>query len=914
MLEWIVALVAKNAVGLLVRSIINEDFFKDITKEYAKDFLKNRLQKVATILQQDKMQKAVAKALREFLQLIEDELKLRQLADEDISILYEPLKQFIDNKSVQEILSKGFDIDCEEIDYQSLESIWRYLYLPNLPAKFNWQLVTARYLRKCQQILAQSEELRELLNTRNLKAIAQNTQAVAGIIPDFDLQKYQEAIRECYINLKLDSLDSSGCAYNELRLWRIFIPPNVREVHQVLPQVYELPKEHLRGLQENQQLESAVIIPEELELYKRAYLEQPMRSVLEIINQPETYKYIVILGDPGSGKSTLLQYLALDWVEKTVDKLGKSGCSLPPIPLLIELRAYIRNYNEGNCKNFLEFFHQSPGAISHLNQHQLQAQLKAGNALVMFDGLDEVFDTGQRDDLITAIHRFTNEYPQVQVIVTSRTIGYKPQRLRDAQFRHFMLQDLSNEQIQDFINRWHNLTFNSETEKLRRKQRLQTAIKTYKAITELAGNPLLLTIMAVLNRHQELPRDRAELYKKASELLLYKWDVERAITNERYTPITIDYYDKQAMLRQVAYCMQSSKQGLAGNLISARNLEKIFTEYLKNIEVSNPRDKAKILINQLRTRNFMLCFLGADCYGFVHRTFLEYFCAWEFVWKFKETQTLSIKQLKFEVFGKYWQDESWHEVLRLIAGMIDATFVGVIIEFLMAQNGANKKFINLFLAAKCLGEVKNRAVITSIANNLLEQLKTLSQYDLLYYYEYLFPADSTKLVAEIQTQAVAVIATTWKDELKIKYWLKERATIDENWHMRCTAVTALARNFQDEPDIIGCLKERATIDENWHVRSASLQELALNFPHDTDTISFLQHRASVDEDANVRRVALEELVQNFQNDADIIVMLQNRAIADEDSHVRQTAIQALGHNFTSPLIALDCQNAAIDLN
>ena len=85
-----------------------------------------------------------------------------------------------------------------------------------------------------------------------------------------------------------------------------------------------------------------------------------------------------------------------------------------------------------------------------------------------------------------------------------------------------------------------------------------------------------------------------------------------------------------------------------------------------------PETVARLLIEQLRSRNFILCFLGGDAYGFVHRTFLEYFCASEYVWQFKETQTLSIEQLKTEVFGKHWQDESWHEVLRLIAGMIDA--------------------------------------------------------------------------------------------------------------------------------------------------------------------------------------------------------------------------------------------------
>ena len=38
------------------------------------------------------------------------------------------------------------------------------------------------------------------------------------------------------------------------------------------------------------------------------------------------------------------------------------------------------------------------------------------------------------------------------------------------------------------------------------------------------------------------------------------------------------------MLRQVAYHMQASEKGLAGNLISADDLERILTDYLKTIE------------------------------------------------------------------------------------------------------------------------------------------------------------------------------------------------------------------------------------------------------------------------------------------------------------------------------------------
>ena len=88
---------------------------------------------------------------------------------------------------------------------------------------------------------------------------------------------------------------------------------------------------------------------------------------------------------------------------------------------------------------------------------KLDAKLKNGDAIVMFDGLDEIFDISKREEVITDIKRFINDYKNVRVIVTSRVIGYQQKKLRDADFNHFMLQDLGSEQVEDFIQLWHLL-------------------------------------------------------------------------------------------------------------------------------------------------------------------------------------------------------------------------------------------------------------------------------------------------------------------------------------------------------------------------------------------------------------------------------------------------------------------------
>jgi predicted NACHT family NTPase len=914
MLDWLAIWGVSQAVGVLVYPIL-QDLAKEGAKDFAKDFFKDSLKNVV-LREKDPRQIAAGKAIKEFLQLVQQQLKFRcKLPDAEIKQYIQEVKTFIRNPSIKKILGQAFDANCESLDARTLEDTWNKLQLRPMPPNFNWGSLTDQYLMKVQEILWESEDLRSILDSQNLEYIQQNTQEMAGIPSGFKLEQYREAILERYENLNLESLDTSGYAYNEVRLWKMFVAQNVREVHEILPQIHERLKYHQPRLRETNQLDAEIPL-EELERYKRVYFEQPIRSVLDIVYDNQNYNYVVILGDPGSGKSTLLQYIALNWARLPAEAIHEQ-----PIPLLIELRTYVRNQDEGHCKTFLEFFHQSPGSVCHLNQHQLDKKLKDGKAVVMFDGLDEIFEEGKRKDIITGIHRFTNDYPDVRVIVTSRVIGYKPQRLRDAGFRHFILQDLEPEQIKGFIDQWHKLTFKDEADKVRKRERLQKAVDTSSAIRELAGNPLLLTMMAILNRNQELPRDRPELYNQASRVLLHQWDVERALVeDERLDPKTIGYKDKQGILRQVAYQMQAEQKGRAGNLISAKDLEKILTDYLKTIEVDKARDVAKVMIAQLRTRNFILCFLGADYYAFVHRTFLEYFCAWEFVWQFKETQTLAIEELKTEVFGKHWQDESWHEVLRLIAGMIDTSFAEEIIEYLISLNGEAEQFINLFLAAKCFSDVRKPSSIAPTGIKLLKQLKSLIKYGWDYFYE--SPADEEDLVRTIHTQAVVVVATTWKDDPDTLPWLKSLAQShkDEPWsHVSFEAVQALAQGWKDDPDTLPWLKFLAQSHEDEPgscLSDAAMQALAQGWKDDPDTLPLLKSLAQSHEDGSVRRAAVQALAQNWKDDPDTLPLLKSLAQSDKSVWVRRAAVQALAQgwkdNFDTLAIVKSC--AVSDVN
>jgi predicted NACHT family NTPase len=202
---------------------------------------------------------------------------------------------------------------------------------------------------------------------------------------------------------------------------------------------------------------------------RRSYLDQSPRPVLEVWGD-DRIERLVILGDPGSGKSSLLQFLALRWARIEDPNLLYTE----PLPLLVELREYDR-WPCASGKSFVRFLHE--GQTWHrLNQSDLDRKLRVhGAAVLLLDGLDEIFDPARREAVVNDIQRFSNDYLGAKIIVTSRVFGYKQERLADAEFRHFMLKDLDDWQIGEFLGRWHDTTFDKPDDREFKKERLARA-------------------------------------------------------------------------------------------------------------------------------------------------------------------------------------------------------------------------------------------------------------------------------------------------------------------------------------------------------------------------------------------------------------------------------------------------------
>src|SRR5262249_8829500 len=187
--------------------------------------------------------------------------------------------------------------------------------------------------------------------------------------------------------------------------------------------------------------------------------------------------------------------------------------------------------------------------------------------LYIFDGLDEVFDVTAREAVTQEIAKLTVDHANVKILATSRPIGYRRRILADAGFMHHTIQDLARPQVSRFSERWFATVLPNDPADARyRRDRILNELDNSPSVAALSGNPLLLTILAIIAKTRDLPRDRWMLYQHASAVLIDHWDLNRQLKNTSIAPF-IHTEDKIELLRRLAARMQAGDGGLAGNYI-----------------------------------------------------------------------------------------------------------------------------------------------------------------------------------------------------------------------------------------------------------------------------------------------------------------------------------------------------------
>lgn len=317
---------------------------------------------------------------------------------------------------------------------------------------------------------------------------------------------------------------------------------------------------------------------------------------------------LFILGKPGAGKTTFLKYIALKAAEQIIEK----------VPIFVSLKEWADSGLE-----LLPFMVERFDICDFPDaQPFVEELLKSGNAIVLFDGLDEVNqESGQRDKQTRAINNFVEKYDRSQCLITCRIAA------SDYSFHPFTyveIADFTEKQIQTFVGNW----FRKEGEKdeeTRDKFLVEFERDDNKGLRDLARTPLLLTLLCLaFDKTLTFPQRRVEIYEEALDALLKKWDASRRIKrDEIYRKLSLGH--KENMLARIAAETFEKNE----YFIPQAELERLITDYVKNIPPhdTNEAIDGKAILKALEAQHGIFVERAHGVYSFSHLTFQEYFTA-----------------------------------------------------------------------------------------------------------------------------------------------------------------------------------------------------------------------------------------------------------------------------------------------
>ena len=613
------------------------------------------------------------------------------------------------------------------------------------------------------------------------------------------------------------------------------------------------------------------------------------------------HSHLVILGDPGAGKTTLMRFLARRFAlaaRENASEVHDNDGNLygtTRLPILLRIAAYAEDFSKNRNLRLRDFLHSSSGNLfpsSEVIEQLFWQKLERGEALVLFDGLDEVIDPSDRILISSQIEDFVAAVNcNNLVIVTSRPVGYREAPL-GGQFEHFTIQDLEPDQIKKFLNRWCHATERflgkdiSANEVDRRAtteiQAILRAINENIGVQRLATNPLLLTIIARVHRDgAHLPSRRVDLYRIATEALLRDWQLARNTPTR-----VVDEDEAMRFLWPLAYWMHKNK---STGLATEQEIKERLAEFLahdRKTEPDNPDIIAAIndFLRRIHENTGILVAHAPGRYGFMHLTFEEYFAARELVRRSKNAARRIYEMrhlprweepIRIAIAQRYSPDDASDLIRSAILAENDETENS---DFKPSPH-ENILHRDLLLSAQCISDCI--AVDANLQQQIVDRLISL----------YLDVEGACKYT--ILRLQIARCLSGFRGTRLVNNVLQflKRATFSGNMAAHSGAVEALGEIKTSTPEIISALLSSLR-NENAIVRKSAATTLG-KIKANTPEIASALLLALCDEDASNRSAAASALGEIEICTPEVTQALLE-CLKDENADVRKSAASALG--------------------
>ncbi len=498
------------------------------------------------------------------------------------------------------------------------------------------------------------------------------------------------------------------------------------------------------------------------------------RTIIDSSQIEDKFKTLIILGAPGAGKTTLLRHLVLKRCKSNLDTQTNKV-----FPIYIRLDELA----QAKTKSIKEYIIKDIHERYKLSEFEkcLNDDLSDGKVLLLLDGFDEIQDATQQHKIQNLIQEFTDSYPENKIFASSRIAGYKDELTKYDEkenpilFPKVEIVPFTDDQIKQFLDKW----FKDDKDSKRKIKDIWDVVSKNERIKEIARNPLILSLLAIVSGVKKLPERKTDLYRKCIELLMSKWDSVRRVVRQFYFD---DERTKRRILQQVALDMQ--KDGIT--TIARQRIENLIGKHLAETQYS--AEVSKEFLKEIEKSSYLIHEISRNRYQFMHLTFQEYLAAYQLY-----------EEQNYDLVTSFFRKPKWQETIILFAGII-----GKIDKLVEALKEKEKS--DVILLAKCLTDAQStdKKIKIDVAKNLLEILSKLDRWEDEY--------------EEIRIR----IAGIGKDIIP---WLGEELKRSSDFRLSKDVCNILGK-IRD-PGAIPVLKERLakTIEPNANVRYAAYEAL-----------------------------------------------------------------------------------------
>lgn len=312
-------------------------------------------------------------------------------------------------------------------------------------------------------------------------------------------------------------------------------------------------------------------------------------------------RFIMLSGTGGLGKSMMMRSLALSAVQD-YDTLGK-------IPLFIPLKDYEISYS--TLSDYI--FDMIHNLWAGLTADDLIVLLSTGKALLLFDGLDEI-PTKNLPFFNKQLNAFIDRFSNNTFVISSRPYS------NFQAFTRFTVMNLKPFTLKQALELVDRFNYREDAPKLQLRFRSLLETKLYWSHKGFSDNPLLLSIMMLtFEMDAEIPTVKYVFYQEAYAVLSKRHDASKdGYTRKMKTGWTSDEYAKYFSY----FCARTYSDGKISFTYS--DMEMYFADLASKYKVVDVAVD-DFIYDSLNS----LCIMYQDGmnYGFIHRSFQEYFCA-----------------------------------------------------------------------------------------------------------------------------------------------------------------------------------------------------------------------------------------------------------------------------------------------